>query len=90
MSPRAGYTNVGPSQERARWLEVICRHLVLDPEAHWGRLGAIDFALRRTGRDLMPPQCESCGKLLPLSSSPYQVDEGESCYLCDECAGGEE
>lgn len=32
------------------------------------------------------PECEWCGKMLPLSASPYWVGLGEEAYLCEECA----
>ena len=30
--------------------------------------------------------CQSCGIELPLSTSPYSLDEGRSVYLCEDCA----
>jgi hypothetical protein len=30
--------------------------------------------------------CERCGEILPLSASPYWLDEGRHVWLCDGCA----
>jgi hypothetical protein len=54
--PRENYTNVGPSQERDALLEKICNHLALDPSEHSGRLGAIDFALRKAAQSVEQPE----------------------------------
>jgi hypothetical protein len=44
--PRKGYTNFGPSDERANLFTAVCGHLALDPREHSARLEAIDYALR--------------------------------------------
>jgi hypothetical protein len=43
---RPGYTNLGPSDERASLFTAVCNHLALDPHEHSARLEAIDYALR--------------------------------------------
>ena len=47
---------------------------------------AIEVAIDRLHCQECPHKCQRCGKPLPLSASPYAVDEGESVFLCEECA----
>lgn len=44
--PRAGYTNLGPTDARDRLFEIVCGYLILDQEEHSSRVQALDFALR--------------------------------------------
>lgn len=42
-------------------------------------------------RDLVTRSlCEGCGAELPLSASPYYLDEYRSIWLCEKCAEPEE
>ena len=46
----------------------------------------VAVAVDRLWQQELAPSCERCGRLLPLSASPYYLDEGQSVWLCDECA----
>jgi len=67
-------------------------HAKLDElTAHHGtQTEVIAVAIDRLHRQECAHKCQRCGKPLPLSASPYWMDEGESVYLCEECADGEE
>lgn len=58
-------------------------------ELYGSQTKAIEVAIDRLHQQECAHKCQRCGKPLPLSTSPYWVDEGESVFLCDECADGE-
>jgi len=59
-------------------------------ELYGSQTKAVEVAIDRLHRQECAHECQRCGKPLPLSTSSYWVDEGESVFLCDECADGEE
>ena len=44
------------------------------------------WAKQNLPRLLKQPTCQKCGKSLPPNASPYWLDEGQSIWLCEECA----